>query len=71
MQVERVEYLVDPKGKKRSVVLSLKHYQRLLEDLHDLAIAAERRDEPGIPLHEVEENLIKDGLLPRRTKTKR
>ncbi len=71
MQVEQVEYLVDPKGKKRSVVISLKHYQRLLEDLHDLATAAQRRDEPGISLHEVEENLIKDGLLSRRTKTKR
>jgi hypothetical protein len=35
-------------GKRTGVVLSLKRYSRLLEDLHDLAVVAERRDKkPG------------------------
>ena len=42
----REQYIVDEKGTRTAVILSLKDYQRLLEDLHDLAIVAERHDEP-------------------------
>ena len=31
----------------------LRDYERLLEDLHDLSVVAERRDEPAVPLEEV------------------
>ena len=42
------QFVTDAKGKKTGVILSLKRYQKLMEDLHDLAVVAERRDE--IPL---------------------
>lgn len=35
-------------GKKRGVLLSLKQYQQLLEDLHDLTILASRRNETPV-----------------------
>jgi PHD/YefM family antitoxin component YafN of YafNO toxin-antitoxin module len=57
------QYVVDPKGKKTAVILSLKRYQELMEDLHDLAVIAERRKERTITLEEMRRRLRKDGLL--------
>jgi len=34
-----------------------------MEDLHDLAVVAERRDEESISLQELKRRLKKDGLL--------
>lgn len=56
-------YLVNRRGKKAAVVLPIRDYQRLLEDLHDLAVVAERRDEPTISLEELKRRLRADGLL--------
>jgi PHD/YefM family antitoxin component YafN of YafNO toxin-antitoxin module len=57
------QYVVDPKGKKTAVILSLKRYRELMEDLHDLAVIAERRRERSISLEEVKRRLKKNGLL--------
>ena len=57
------QYVVDPKGKKTAVILSLKRYRELMEDLHDLAVVAERRKERSISLEEMKRRLRKDGLL--------
>ncbi len=51
------------KGGNGHVVLSRKRYERLLEDLHDLAAVAERRDEPSISLEDVLKSLRKRGLV--------
>ncbi len=63
MAAPQERYVVDAKGKKTGVILSLKRYQELLEDLHDLAIVAERRAEKPISLEEMKRRLRKDGLL--------
>jgi PHD/YefM family antitoxin component YafN of YafNO toxin-antitoxin module len=57
------QFVVDPNGKKTAVILSLKRYQELMEDLHDLAMVAERRNERPISLDEMKRRLRKDGLL--------
>ena len=56
-------YVVDANGRKTAVLLSLEQYERLLEDLHDLAKVAERRDEKTISLDELKRRLKKDGVL--------
>ena len=56
-------YVVDANGRKTAVLLSLEQYERLSEDLHDLAIVAERRDEKTISLDELKRRLKKDGVL--------
>lgn len=61
--VTQEQYVVDSKGRKTGVLLSLKQYERLLEDLHDLAMVAERRDEEPISLDELKKRLKKDGLI--------
>jgi hypothetical protein len=63
MSAVQVRYVVDAKGKKTSVILSFKRYQQLMEDLHDLAVVAERRDEEPISLEEMRRRLKKDDLL--------
>jgi len=35
-------YIVDANGTKTAVILSIAQYEQLLEDLHDLAIVADR-----------------------------
>ena len=56
-------YVVNAKGKKTGVILSLKRYERLLEDLHDLAVVAERRREKPITLEAMKRRLSKHGIL--------
>jgi PHD/YefM family antitoxin component YafN of YafNO toxin-antitoxin module len=57
------QFIVDPEGKKTAVILPVKKYERLLEDLHDLSVVAERRREPTISLEELKRRLKKDGLI--------
>ncbi len=65
MEMVQEQYVVDAKGKKLSVILSLEQYERLMEDLHDLAVVAERRDEETISFEEMKRRLKKDGILQR------
>jgi PHD/YefM family antitoxin component YafN of YafNO toxin-antitoxin module len=53
MGVIQEQYIIDSSGKKTAIILSMKQYKQLLEDLHDLAIVAERRDESVISLDEI------------------
>ena len=57
------QYVVDSEGRKMAVLLSLEDYEKLMEDLHDLAVVAERREEKAISLQELKRRLKKDGLL--------
>lgn len=59
----QAEYIVDRKGHKKSVILPIEEYEKLLEDLNDLAAATMRKDEPSIPWKEVKKRLKGDGLL--------
>jgi|Deesub1362B_J571_1020462.scaffolds.fasta_scaffold19089_2 PHD/YefM family antitoxin component YafN of YafNO toxin-antitoxin module len=61
--LEMGEYIVDSEGRKKAVILPVEVYEKLMEDLHDLAVAAERRDEETISLTELKERLARDGLL--------
>jgi len=57
------QFVVDTNGRKTGVILSLKRYQELMEDLNDLAVVAERRAERPISLEEMKRRLRKDGVL--------
>jgi len=63
MNAVQEQYVVDTNGKKMGVILSLKHYQRLMQDLHDLAVVAERREEKPISLEEMKRRLKRDAIL--------
>ncbi|MCE5298715.1 MAG: type II toxin-antitoxin system Phd/YefM family antitoxin [Methanoregulaceae archaeon] len=52
------QYVIDEKGNKVAVILPLTEYQHLKEDLHDLAMVAERRDEGTISLAEIKKRVM-------------
>jgi len=57
------KFVVDSKGGKTGIVLSLKRYEKLLEDLYDLAVVAERRSESTISFAEMKRRLKRNGRL--------
>jgi len=57
------QFIVDESGKKTAVVLPMEDYEELLEDIHDLAVIAERKDEPTISFEELKKRLKADGLI--------
>ena len=57
MPREKIRFLVDEKGRKKSVVLPMKEYQALVEDLADMAVIAERNGDPTQSLDLVRKNL--------------
>jgi PHD/YefM family antitoxin component YafN of YafNO toxin-antitoxin module len=57
VQQAKKQFIVAENGRKTGVLLSLKEYQELLEDLADLASIAERKDEPTIPFEVVKKRL--------------
>jgi hypothetical protein len=63
MEPSKIRYIVDDKGKRTEVVLPVEEYEEILEDLHDLAVIAERRDEPTLSFEELKQKLKADGLL--------
>lgn len=40
------QFITDEKGQRKSVVLPITDFQELIHDLEDLAVVAERREEP-------------------------
>ena len=63
MEKVHEQFIVDESGKKTAVVLPLGDYEKLLEDIHDLAVIAERKDEPTISFEELKKRLKADGLI--------
>ena len=51
------EHVTSASGRKKVVILSIREYNRLLEDLHDLAVVAERREESPVTLAEMKQRL--------------
>ena len=58
-----VKYITDDHGERTAAVLSISDYEKLLEDLDDLALVAERRDEPTISHEQFVSELKRDGLV--------
>jgi hypothetical protein len=52
------QYVVDENGNKVAVILPIREYEHLREDLHDLAMVAERRDEATINLAELKKRVM-------------
>lgn len=56
-------YITDENGERTSVVLSMAEFRDLMEDIEDLAIVAERREEPSISHETLLKELGEDGLV--------
>jgi hypothetical protein len=60
MKAEKERFIVNKEGKKTEVILPINEYEILLEDLHDLAVIAERREEKTIPFEEFKKRFYKN-----------
>ena len=58
-----VQYLTDERGERTAVVLPISNYEKLLEDLEDLAVVAERREESTVPHEQFVAELKRDGIV--------
>lgn len=50
------QYVVNENGEKVAIILPIEEYEKMKEDLHDLAIVAERRNEKTIIFEDMKEN---------------
>lgn len=57
-----IQFVVDDKGERQAVLISLRHHRKLWEDFRDLIIAHEREREPSEPFDEVKRTVI--GEMP-------
>jgi len=60
---QTLQYITDDCGERTAVVLPINDYEKLLEDLDDLAVVAERRDDPLISNDQFIADLKRDGVL--------
>jgi len=56
-------YVVDQKGRRMGVILSVEDYERLIEDIADLSAIAARKKEHSVSWERIKKRLKKDGLL--------
>ena len=56
-------FVVDSKGKRTAVILPIDLFEELMEDIHDLRIVAERKNEKPIAAKEFTKRLKKRGLI--------
>ena len=51
------QYITDEIGKKTAVIIPISHFEKLMADIKDLAIVAERRREPSISHEDLKKEL--------------
>jgi len=57
------QYIVDEQGRRTAILIPIEEYEELLQDIHDLSIIAQRRDEPTVSHEELKKSLKQDGFL--------
>ena len=63
MAVKGVQFVTDTEGRKVAVLLDLKEWGELWEDIYDNMLADERAGEPVVTLEDFEDELRAEGLL--------
>jgi len=57
------QYVTNQAGEKTAVLLPLADFEQIMEDLDDLAVIAERRDEKTVSHADLFAELKSDGLI--------
>lgn len=58
-----LKYVTNRAGEKTAVIVPIDNFDELMEDIEDLAAAAERREDPVISHEQLLTELKQDGLL--------
>lgn len=63
MDIPLTQYVVNDAGQKTAVLMPIETFEQLIEDLHDLAVIAQRRNEEVVDLDRMLKRLgIEDEL---------
>ena len=57
------QYVTNEAGERTAIILPIEEFQELLEDVEDLAVLAERREDPTVSHEQLVTELRRDGLL--------
>ena len=57
------QYVTNEAGERTAIILPIEEFQELLEDVENLAVLAERREEPTVSHEQLVAELRRDGLL--------
>ena len=57
------QYVTNEAGEKTAIILPIEAFEELLEDIEELAIVAERREEPTMAHDQLVTELKRDGLI--------
>ncbi|MCX6344639.1 MAG: hypothetical protein NT018_06160 [Armatimonadetes bacterium] len=60
---EKIEFLVDEKGRRKSVLMSYRTYMELMQDIEDLRVKMERSEETPEDFDKVLKELNNAGRL--------
>ncbi len=58
-----LQYVTNHAGEKSAVLLPIREFHELMDDIEDLAAIAERREEPTVPHDKLLTELKRDGLI--------
>jgi len=59
----KTQFVTNDKGRRVAVVIPIKEYEELMEDMIDLAACIERRNDESVPWEQVKKELIANGTL--------
>jgi hypothetical protein len=59
----KLQYVTNEAGEKTAIILPIEAFEELLEDIEELAIVAERREEPTMAHDQLVTELKRDGLI--------
>lgn len=62
-EIKGVQFVTDSSGHKVGVLLDLREWGELWEDIYDTMVARDRGNEPQMKLEDFEEELRSEGLL--------
>jgi hypothetical protein len=62
-KMKGIKFLVDEKGEPEAVLIDLKKNRALWEDIQDVLVSQQRKNEPRIPLAQMVKRLKKAGKL--------
>ncbi len=57
------QFIINKLGKKTAVILPINKYEELMENLHELAMIAERKSDETVSFDAVKKKLKADGLI--------
>ena len=58
-----VQFVIDDNGNRTGVIVPINEFEEIIEDIEDLAVLAERREEPTLSHEQVLTQLQEDGLI--------